>query len=245
MNRNVRLILFTLLLAALPLCLILFFGPTRPGNHPISSDCTWVEDNSRPLNLEKRVDRTHLRDDAVTAEDVSIRWADAHFHLLREYDARQNECMETLFDGVAKHHGVDVALVRQYHFERDPIVDSAVIVGFGIVYTLVAYVFAGRIRRGFPSDEPGFWVMSVTMAIGVSLVGVMIGILWSIVIEGVRFNSGHLSYRMNRIPFRQHWAMLFVCGSAIFVLASLLRSRFKTEDYKEPPKIQIVPTRCE
>jgi hypothetical protein len=38
----------------------------------------------------------------------------------------------------------------------------------------------------------------------------MVGILGSIVIEGVLLNSGHLSYRMNRILFRQHWAMLSV-----------------------------------
>lgn len=228
MNRNVRLFLIILPVALLLACLISLMVQTRPGDHPISSNCTWVEDNSRPLNLENRADRTHLRDDAVTAEDVAIRWADSHFHLLPEWDARQNECMESLFDGVAKHHGLDVALVRQYRLERDVVLDSATILGLGVLYTFVAYVIAGRIRRRFPLDEPGFWVMTITMAIGISLAGVMIGSLWSIVIEEVRFNSGHLSFRMNRIPFREHWVVLFICGFAIFVLASLVRSRFKS-----------------
>lgn len=229
MNRNVRLFLISLPVALLLACLISLMVRTRPGDHPISSNCTWDEDNSRSLNLANRADWSHLRDDAVTAEDISIRWADKNFPHFPEYDARQYECMEALFDGVAKHHGVDVALVRQYSVERDVALDSATILSLGVLYTLVAYVFAGRIRRRFPPGEPGFWVMTLTMAIGISLAGVMIGMLWSIVIEGVRFNSGHLSYRMNRIPFREHWVVLFFCGVAIFVLASLVRSRFHSQ----------------
>jgi len=52
----------------------------------------------------------------------------------------------------------------------------------------------------------------------------MIGMLGSIAIEMIRL-SEHLSYRMNRIPFRQHWVMLFVCGFVMFGLVALLRSR--------------------
>lgn len=231
MNRNVRLVLITVSFLTLLPCLILFTRDARPGDHPISSTCTWVEDNSRQLNLENRADRSHLRDDAVTAEDVAIRWADTHFHLLPEWPARQNECMEALFEGVAKHHGVDVAVVRGYSVKRDIVLDSTVVVSFGALYAVVAFIFAGRICRRFPIGEPGYWVMALTMAVGISLAGVMIGILWSIVVEGIRLNSGHLSYRMDRILFRQHWAMLFVCGVAIFLLASLVRSRFKADDY--------------
>jgi hypothetical protein len=53
----------------------------------------------------------------------------------------------------------------------------------------------------------------------------MVGGLASIVIENIRLNSAHLSYRMNRIPFRQHWAMLFVCGFVVFWLVALMRRR--------------------
>lgn len=226
-----RLLLITVLCATLVPGLILFTRGSRPVDHPVSPTCTWVEDNSRQLKLENRADRTHLRDDAVTAEDVAIRWADAHFHLLPEWEARENECMETLFEGVAKHHGVDVAVVRQYSVKRDIVLDSTVVVSFGALYAVVAFIFAGRIRSRFPTGEPGYWVMALTMAIGIGLAGVMIGMLWSIVIDEVRLGSGHLSYRMDRILFRQHWAMLFVCGVAIFLLASLVRSRFKADDY--------------
>ena len=50
-----------------------------------------------------------------------------------------------------------------------------VILSFGIVYAVVANIFAGRIRRRFPPGDPGFRVMTLAMALGVSLVGVLIG----------------------------------------------------------------------
>jgi len=48
------------------------------------------------------------------------------------------------------------------------------------------------------------------------------------VIETLLLNSGHLSYRLNRIPFRQHWATLVACGFVVFGLVALLRSRVIT-----------------
>jgi hypothetical protein len=198
---------------------------TRPGDHPISSNCVWSEEDGRSLDLTQHSDRRHLRFDAVTAEDMAIRWADKYWGHLPEYDQRCNECMESLFHGVAKNHGVDAGTVRQYSRNRDLVFDAALILSFGILYAVVAYGFAGRIRRRFPPGEPGFWVMILAMAIGVSLVGVMVGNLSSIVVETLRLNSAHLSYRMNRIPWRRHWAVLWVCGFAIFWLAALIRSR--------------------
>ena len=200
---------------------ITLFGCARPGDHPISQNCVWSEPDSH------LPDRGHLRFDAATAEDMSIRWADTHFSHRPEWDQKQNECMQTLFQGIAKHHGVDVGIVQQYSMEREFIVDAAVIFSFGILYLFVAYIFTGRIRRRFYDDDTGFWIMTLTMAAGVSLAAVMVGMLGSIVIETFRLNSVHLSYRMNRIPFRQHWAMLFACGCVLFGLVSLLRSRIK------------------
>jgi len=104
-------------------------------------------------------------------------------------------------------------------------VDAPVIFSFGILYLFVAYIFTGRIIRRFSGDDSGFWIMTLTMAVGVSLVAVMIGMLGSIVVEELVVGSGHLSYRMNRIPFRQHWAILFACGFVMFGLVALLRSR--------------------
>jgi hypothetical protein len=200
-----------------------FSGCTRPGDHPVSQNCEWNESDHRALNLATSADRSHLRFDAVTAEDMAIRWADQRFGHRPEYDQRVQECMETLFTGLAKTHGVDVATVRHYSRQRDVVLDTAVILGFTLIYAVVAYLFAGRIRKRFPPGEPSFWVMALTMAGGVSLIGVLIGIFGSIIIETYRLNSVHLSYRMSRIPFREYWVILFAGGVIIFIFAALLR----------------------
>lgn len=205
--------------------IITLAGCTRPGDHPISSNCVWSEDDHRSLNLAAASDRRHLRFDAVAAEDMAIRWADTYFGHHPEWDQRCGECLATLVDGVAKQHGVDVAIVRQYSLDRDVIADAATILSFGCLYAVVAYLVAGRIRRRFPPGEPGFWVMTITLAAGVSVIALALGNVWSIVIETFRLNSAHLSYRMGRIPWRQHWIVFFVGGFLAFVLAALMRYR--------------------
>src|ERR1051326_6370487 len=92
---------------------------TRPGDYPITTECRWVEDDHRLVDLSAGADRGHLRNDAITAEDVAVRWADQHYHLMPEYESRRDECMASLFAGVASQHGVAIATVRQYRLERD------------------------------------------------------------------------------------------------------------------------------
>jgi hypothetical protein len=209
------------------LATIILVGCARPGDHPISSNCIWNEQDNHSLDLTRIADRRHLRSDAATAEDMAIRWADKNFGHLPQWDQSCAECMRTLFQGVAQQHGVDVAIVRQYSRDRDPIVDIAVFVSFCILYVLVAYIFAGRVLQRFPDYDSSFWIMTLVMAAGVSLVAVMVGNLGSIVVESVRLNSWHLSFRMSRIPFRHYWFMLFVCGFVLFGIVAWMRSRNK------------------
>src|SRR5690349_11494161 len=102
-------------------------GCTRPGDHPLSSKCEWSEQDNHSLDLTKFSERRHLRFDALTAEDMAIRWADQNYGHQPQYEPRRDECMATLFAGVAKTHGVDAGVVREYTQDRDLIVDSAVI----------------------------------------------------------------------------------------------------------------------
>jgi hypothetical protein len=201
----------------------------RPGDHPISANCSWTEENNRTLNLKNSGDRHHLRDDAVTAEDLAIRWADQRFPHRPEYEARRDECMESLFNGVASQHSVDVALVRQYSQERDVLADLAAILSFALFFVAASYYLVDRMRRRFDVDErANFWIMTAVMSVGASVVGLFVLILWSIVFETYRLSSVHLSYRMNRIPSRQYWFVFLLCGIVVFWLAALIRSRSST-----------------
>jgi hypothetical protein len=202
----------------------------RPGDHSVSENCSWTEADHRTLNLQNSGDRHHLRDDAVTAEDVAIRWADQRFPHQSQYETRRDECMESLFNGVARQHAVDVALVRQYSHERDVLADLAAILSFALFFVAASYYLVSRIRRRFDVDEPvSFWIMTAVMSFGTSLVGLFAGILWSIVFETYRLNSLHLSYRMNRIPSRKYWFVFLLCGVLVFWLIALLRSRLSSK----------------
>jgi hypothetical protein len=137
--------------------------------------------------------------------------------------------MESLFNGVARQHAVDVALVRQYSQGRDILADSAAILTFALLFVAAVYYLVSRLRRRFDIDESlNFWIMTAVMSIGASLVGLFAGILWSIVFETYRLNSVHLSYRMNRIPARQYWFVFLVCGILVFWLIALIRSRLSS-----------------
>lgn len=224
-------------IVALFILTIAVTGCTRPGDHPISPDCSWTEDDHRTLKLETIAERRHLREDANTAEDLAIRWADNYISPRAEYDSRRDECMESLFKGLADNHRVDVELVRQYSNERDTLSDSATTFSFGLLYVAVVYYLIGKLRRKFSEDEAiNFWAVTVVLSVGGALVGLLVGNLWSIVIETYRLNSEHLSYRMNRIPLRQHWFVFLLCSILSFWLAAFIRLRFVEVALRGHPK---------
>jgi hypothetical protein len=133
--------------------------------------------------------------------------------------------MTSLFTGVANQHGVAIATVRQYSLERDFVFDLGVTLCFGFIYGIGAYNVCGWIRGRFFDDERGYWVMVVVLSVCVALVGVMLGNLGSILAEWAQLNSGHLSYRMTRLPWRRHWVLFLSCGVIIFGLIALVRSK--------------------
>ena len=133
--------------------------------------------------------------------------------------------MTSLFAGVAGQHGVAIATFRQYGLERDLVFDLGVMLCFGLVYVFGAYKVCGSIRRRFRDDEHGYRIMALMLSAGVALVGVMLGNPGFIVAESVRLNSGHLSYRMARLPWREHWVILSGWGAVIFGLVAVVRSQ--------------------
>jgi len=212
---------------ALFILIIVLAGCTRPGDHPISPNCAWSEDDQRTLKLETIAERRHLREDAETAEDLAIRWADKYFSLKPEYGSQRDECMESLFKGLADHHRVDIDLVLQYSRERDIVADLASILSFGLLYVAVVYYLIGKLRRKFSEDEAiNFWAVTIVLSVGGGLVGLLVGNLWSIVIETYRLNSAHLSYRMNRLPIRRYGFVFLLCSILSFWLVAFIRSRF-------------------
>src|SRR5437867_5059501 len=220
-------------LVVISLPLLVWFAACT-GRDRRNASCEWPQETAISLDLRNPTQQQHLSDDALLAEDLAIRYADSqrgkrsgHFAGDTVYDRTRDECMAALFSTIAKNHGVTSEQVRESLVRRRTSFDAAVILSFAVLYWFVANHLARRVCRRFPLDGgwPGALVSIVGMSLAVSLIGVMLGEQWSILVEGIRVGTGHLSYRAFRIPWVQHRMQLFVAGVFLFWLAAALRYR--------------------
>jgi hypothetical protein len=226
------------LVAALMLFLCTIGCMRRDGRN---SDCRWPSEMTT-----HSATRQHLSEDAEFAEELAIRYADVH-HGLRTpyyvsnetYDAARNRCMETLFDQIAKEHGVPVAQVSSALGHNRVFIDVAESMPFVLFYVFVVVVVVRLIWRRYPPYEEG-WSPGITMALFLSLAfgvgGTMLGEVWFWFAEGYRIDNSHMSYRAGRFFWAQHRAELFAGLVIIFWLADIeaarhLRSNRETETY--------------
>lgn len=70
-------------------------------------------------------------------------------------------------------------------------------------YTWVANVITRRICRSY-RETWGWAVMIVYASIIASALGTLLGEVWSLTLENIRLDNGHLSYRVERIPWSHH-----------------------------------------
>ena len=133
--------------------------------------------------------------------------------------------MAALFSTIARNHSVTSEQVREYLVRRRTSLDAAVILSFAVLYWFVADRLARRMCRRFPFEGgwPGALVSIVATSIAVSIIGVLLGEQWSIMVESIRLGTGHLSDRTFRIPWVQHRMQLFAAGVFLFWLAAALR----------------------
>jgi hypothetical protein len=190
-----------------------------------SSNCQWPAETAAPLDLNLPAERQHLADDAILAEDLAVRFADAHwgqrsghFEGFGVYGRERDRCMAGLFEAVGKNHGVTPAQVRLALTYRRTGFDLAVLLSFAALYGLGAFLVARRICQRFPLAEGRGLAVLVTIiaSVLISLGGVMVGEEWSLATETYRIGNDHLSYRVNRIPWNSHRPELFLGGVVLF-----------------------------
>ncbi len=191
--------------------------------------CELPADSVRPLDLSRPEDRAHLRDDAATAESWAIAYADvspARRKSAAAYEQATNDCMAMLFSQVSRIHTVAPDVVREFSRRRNRWFDAMVFLALGTMYVMAAHTVAGRIARRFPVDE---WVAGAFATLALSLasafVALSIGDTLSIAAEILRVGNGHLGYRADRLPWRQHRLFVFAVGVGLFWLLALLRYR--------------------
>lgn len=212
--------------------------------NPRNSNCEWPQETAMSLDLSESAQRRHLSDDAQFAEDLAIRYADSHGGLrsghfvgFDEYGRIREQCMTALFEVIGKNHGVTEQQVRQSLVHRRTSLDLSVILSFAMLYGFAASGVARRVCCRFPLNEG--WIMPVlatvvTSAV-VSIAGVLLGEIWSAVAEMFRVGNGHMSYRVDRIPWNQHRLGLFLGGTVLFWLIAGHHYRAGVRDKTEHP----------
>ena len=196
-------------------------------------DCLWPPDHHHArLDLERANDRWHLNNDALMAEDLAIRYADnlngprsGQFRSRNNYRAARDQCMATLFATVGQGHGVDPEAVRRAVGQRSVTFDAAVLLSFATLFGFMVRPVASRIAATFASSLTAQTLVVIFASIGVGIVGGLVGDVWSGVAETIRVGNGHVSYRVNRVPWRQHPELAVASCVALFWVIGALRVR--------------------
>jgi hypothetical protein len=191
---------------------------------PRDGICTWSEERPLALDLNKAADQRHLNGDARAAEELAIRHADAarghrsgQFAGVDDYRRTRDQCLAALTSEIASRHGIHSEQVAGAIGRRDGRLDALFLLLFVALYGLVANGAARRLLERFPQDEPWPAVISTAAAaIFASAAAVIVGGLGSMIVEMVQLGDAHLSYRAGRLPWQQHWLLLFLGGVMVF-----------------------------
>jgi hypothetical protein len=144
--------------------------------------CEWPQASSSPAS---RDDRRSLRDDALAAEDIAIRYADSrnaphsrHFEGFEAYEDTMRACVTTVYAAVARQHHVDIADVRRSLVRRPLLPDVLVLLPFVLLYMYVAYRVITTVRTSFPSGGEGdAMAPGIVVLVGTSLLVSFLGVL--------------------------------------------------------------------
>ncbi len=189
-----------------------------------NSDCKWPAETA-----EYPADARHLSADAEFAEDLAIRYADTH-HGLRTphyvsgeaYGAARDRCLGTLFEQIAKAHGVPAGKVSSSLGHNRAHIDIAVNLPFVLLYCFAAAAVARTIWRRYPPAEHG-WIPGAVMTLFFSLVfaagSTLVGEMWCLLAESIRIGNGHMSYRVQRLWWVRHRTELFAGAVIVFWLS--------------------------
>lgn len=131
-----------------------------------NTDCNW------PGEVRVRsADARHRSADAEFAEDLAIRYADTHYGLRTPgyifgevYRAARDRCMASLFEQIAREHGVPVGFISGALGHNRARIDLAIKLPFLLLYCLASLTVGGWLWRKYQPAEHG-WIPAATMAL--------------------------------------------------------------------------------
>ena len=117
-----------------------------------------------------------------------------------------NTCRNSLLKQISTSHNVSPGEVVQFFGRRSLAIDLAVLLPFFLLYALLAMLPAGWLLRRYPPEESmtAALTMSLLCSLAFGVGGLLLGEQWSITAESIRVGTGHLSYRVDRLPWVRH-----------------------------------------
>ena len=210
----------------------------RPGMNP---DCRWPAEPTTRLNLQLSGDQRHLRSDIEAAEELGVRYADnaadrgvmsiAGVQVRGRMTSGgvamarlRDECNVRLFEDIEQAHNVtraDVAAVRATLSNKGA--DLPVNIPMAALFLMSAFTTSRWLRTRFDSDERAARFVATLMA-SIFLAGstTLLGQLWGAAVEMVRLGNEHLSYRLPRLSWRQHFGAVFAIQMIAFWIVMIV-----------------------
>jgi hypothetical protein len=190
--------------------------------------CEIPSEPSRPLHLDRVAERAHLRAESATAESWAIAYADVsplRHQGAGPYADVRDQCMAMLFARISHRHAIDAGTVREYARQRDVIFDAAVLLAFALGCMVIAYQLVGAVTGRFAGERFALVAAVIVVSIMTVLVAVLVGDTWSVGAEVLRVGNGHLSYRTERLPWRQYRPAIIAIAVGVFWLVAVVRIR--------------------
>jgi hypothetical protein len=220
-------------------CLTLLLAAAVAGcvrREGLNTDCHWPNEAPAPLDLRNVTHERHLSQDAQFAEELAIRHGDSFRGRedVAERGRRVDACTAELFTWIVRLHDVSLDDVQRARARRELRVDLVTVFApMALFFGVVATFAAGRVRRRFPPEErwPAL-VATLLVSVIVSGAVVLLGELWSWVVEMVRVGDSHLSYRAFRMPWGRHRLALFAMGAVLFWMIAWWRYRRVYDSFK-------------
>jgi hypothetical protein len=218
------------MLKALAICVLLVtLWLARPPLNRLNGQCVWTNDLASTVDPRSTAGASHLKSDAMVAEELSIRYADitrghrsGHFIGTAEYVRSRERCLDRLISRTARNHGVQPQELRQFIGRRQPEFDFAVLFAFAAIYAVACQAMARALVSRVPLDErapAAIATVAVSAMMGATATA-MLG-LWAEGFEMFRVADTHMSYRVGRSPWTHHTTELFIAAVALFVFSAV------------------------
>jgi hypothetical protein len=185
-----------------------------------NSDCRWT---SGPAGVDQR----DLRADLEFAEELAIRYMDAHSGPRDQAMAAhaKNHCMGILLAAIGNEHGVSAQEAFRSFGQRAALADVMMNLPFLLIYVLAGDFMTRRVLLRYPPSDG--WMPTVMMIVLASVAfgagGLLLGQQWSALAESIRVGTTHLSNRVFRLPINQHPITVFAFLAALFLSIAVMR----------------------